>query len=322
MLPSNLVPAVTCLLALSAILARTASAQSLTETKAKNVGDVLGAAVTAKFNCDGQPVEYEKDGPHGYFKLRKPCDLTINYPYQHAFAPDGGAPPAGMTFVARADRVVIQSPGQVQTLFSAPLRVSGVKQLSSSDWWASSKLEVGEEYEVRVIYRVLEITAAPPAEPGAPPAAPTEKEIDQIPLTPIRFKPVKPRWTLQLTGKVFTAWQPKSDGDVSFVMPGLALGPAVRWADDYNDQDVLAARVILAAGPNLVPRQEVTKDENGQVTAITPKQHLQVITGVELAIGRYISIGVAHGVLEGAKADGWLALLSYGELYPASSLTH
>jgi hypothetical protein len=177
-------------------------------------------------------------------------------------------------------------------------------------WYRADRFSIGKSYGVFISY---DIRDSDPADTTPPPT--DEQRI-------FSFTPTKSRWTGQVTAKLFTAWQPESDGDRSFIMPGISIGVARRLADNYNDQDIVALRLVLAAGPNLVPTAQVTTNAAGMITGVTTPQHLQFLTGAELVLGRYASVGLVWIPFGSDSSHVPLILLSYGELYPAVASTN
>jgi hypothetical protein len=247
------------------------------------------------------------------FNLNDTCDLHVSWKPVTVIQ--------DVTYTAES--VVIRAPGSADAAFSHTLPLAAPEQtllqtIYAGEWYTTDRFKTGTVYNVYIQYKAS--AAPPPAGPGGPPPAqPAPPVTWEEPIQVYAFRPVKSRWAGQFTGKVFTAWQLSSNGDQSYIVPGLAAGLAFRFANDYNDQDVIALRAVAAAGPNLISKSTVNTDSMGKVTGIQNTQQFQVLLGVEVVLARYISAGVAFPVLGGAPSTGPLLLLTYGELYPAAS---
>ncbi|WP_437283222.1 hypothetical protein WME90_22385 [Sorangium sp. So ce375] len=309
--------AIACILTVSNARA---SAPQVTVMAAKDLRQMLDTGSVATLYCGGQGLP-GKD-PRNQMQLTTlkdaaACALDLRWS-RSAEVDD---------VVATPKKVVIIKKGSVSPtdyLFEYPLGNAGVasRQFQSQEWFRADKFVHGQEYNIWIIYGVSQKAPAAGADPAvsAPVSGPKVELDDQV--VPVyHFKPVKSRWAWQATGKVFTAWEMSESDNRSFIVPGLAAGGAWRIASDYNDQDVIGLRAVVAAGPNLVPKLQSTTDADGNTTTTTAPQKLQLLAGLELVLARYASVGLIWIPLGGNSSSRGtpLFLLTYGELYPSIS---
>jgi len=278
------------------------SAAVISDKVAEDLTAQLTSGSSATIVCGNQ--RFQPDLPAS---LSDPTDCSIELKWVKSVTVDD--------VTATAKKFVIVKKGSLSPtdyLYEYPLSRAGDSRrtFQAEEWFRADKFVYGEEYKVWIVYSEAQSSK----EPGGKP-----EQLDDHLVQGCRFKPVKRRVAFQLTGKVFSAWQVSGSENRSFIVPGVAAGIGIRMAKDYNDQDVLGLRAGLAAGPNLVPKLETTTDAMGNTTTTTAPQRLQVLTGFELVLARYASIGLMWVPLGGDSSPTPLFLLSYGELYPGFS---
>jgi hypothetical protein len=213
----------------------------------------------------------------------------------------------------KPSKFIIRNVKEGENEFELPIGVDCPTQITvdSRDWYIAKRYSSAGKYKVIVEY--------------AYESENSRGTTYKHPVDLMAFRLQFNRWAFQFTAKVFTAWRlNETDGDTSFLLPGIAAGPALRFRKLEDPGDVLALRLILALGPNLLSKSS-TEDTDA-------KTKFQVIGGFELSILRYVSVGCAW-IFLGSKTDGALSsgrdnfsgtpllLITYGDLYPALAST-
>jgi chaperonin cofactor prefoldin len=262
---------------------------------AKDVTDqyrALDAGTIVKFNCDAKTSKPNSAGQIAV-ELSEPCDIDLKLVTSAVREKEALYAP-GRLLIEDGERVVLET-----TLPDAPGH-----RIEPRTWYSPKAFAYGQAYDIVIEY------------------APTKQGRD-LNLAPrgvrkVRFRLVKAKFALQLTAKVYTAWRRGDDGDDAYLIPGLAIGGAWRWASDFNNQDVLGLRLVGAVGPNLVAKTKVVTDEQGK-PQVSQRRALQILVGAEVVLGRYLALGPAWIVSGSDNGTKPLVLLTYGELYPAVS---
>jgi hypothetical protein len=228
-------------------------------------------------------------------ELTKACRIQASWLHTNTTVDD---PANGMVTLNPKRLLVVSSDGaSTNVTYELPIATFGAPStdVAPGDW--SGKLEYGNSYDVAVEYEI--------SRPGVAGVTPQIRRA-----VGFKIKLVKNRWAWQFTGKVYTAWKISDNGDASFIVPGLSFGGGYRFASDYNDNDVIALRGVVAVGPNLVPASDTTAPA---------KNKIQFLLGAEFVIARYAAVGAAWVVAGPDRSTTPLFLLTYGDLYPALS---
>ncbi|MCK9581602.1 MAG: hypothetical protein M0Q92_14300, partial [Methanoregula sp.] len=205
------------------------------------------------------------------------------------------------------NRVLIREKDSQAVVFERQMRKdSAFVRIPSASWYNKDKYPYSKEFIISVEYYYTSSGTA-----------------DQYQIDAMNFKMSRHAFAFQITAKIFTAWRfNETEGDASFLLPGVSIGAAWRFPNAEDDRDVLALRAVLALGPNLLSKSVVGSSDSDDTTSTS----FQIIGGFEFVVAQYLTIGAAW-VLQGSRADGAvssndpdpvpLLLVTYGELYPS-----
>ena len=296
-------------LVLLALLAspRAAWAQ-LSPEEVQAVAEQIESESSVEYVCqDGTRGSY--DAKQGPWKLTDHCALSVRWLPRFSIDASASVIPKQLLIVSVTDH---------QAYFIKKLPSSELINelwIPAGEWFDEKRYRFGVRYEIWIEYDLIVDSAAGAG--GVTLVAHTEVIDRKVRLSV--FIPQKDRFTWQVTGKIFTAWEIGNERDRSFIAPGISTGFGYRYGEHADDRDVIGLRVMTALGPNLVSKPRVTIDGD-DVVPEKSRRKVQWLVGAELVLGRYLATGPAWVVMGSETSAMPMLMVTYGELYPALSI--